>query len=549
MKIVVVGGVAGGASFAARARRLSETAEIVIFERGVAPSFANCGLPYYVGGEIQTRSKLLVTSVEQLRVRHKLDVRPRTEVTAIDRERKVVSFRSLESGQTGEMSYDKLVLSPGAQPRLPPVAGAQSDRVHTIRDLTDADRLWQAVQDNARRVVIIGGGFIGVEMAENFRRRGFYVALIERSPHVMAMCDQEMTVPLQQAMIEHGVDLYVHDEVINIDHRNDVVDVNLGSGVRLVVDLVVAAIGVDPENDLAKAAGLDIGPRGGIVVNEHQQTSDADIYAVGDAIETIDFITGGRTQVPLGGPANRQGRIAADHVFGRTTKFRGVQGTAIVGFFEHSAGMTGMSEKRLKLSGIDYRKIYLHPAHHAGYFPGAEQMTIKLLFAPADGKILGAQIVGKKGVDKRIDVLSMAIQAGMTVYDLEEVELAYAPQFGSAKDPINMAGFIAAGVLRNDQPIIQSADLPAMLEAGAKLIDVRTPKEFASGHIPGAVNIPVDDLRNRLGEIPQSASIISYCKVGQRGYLATRILLQNGYDARNLSGGFTTWQLLHPRSE
>ncbi|MCA8988857.1 MAG: FAD-dependent oxidoreductase [Planctomycetaceae bacterium] len=549
MKIVVVGGVAGGASFAARARRLSETAEIVIFERGVAPSFANCGLPYYVGGEIQTRSKLLVTSVEQLRVRHKLDVRPRTEVTAIDRERKVVSFRSLESGQTGEMSYDKLVLSPGAQPRLPPVAGAQSDRVHTIRDLTDADRLWQAVQDNARRVVIIGGGFIGVEMAENFRRRGFYVALIERSPHVMAMCDQEMTVPLQQAMVEHGVDLYVNDEVTNIDHRNDVVDVNLGSGVRLVVDLVVAAIGVDPENDLAKAAGLDIGPRGGIVVNEHQQTSDADIYAVGDAIETIDFITGGRTQVPLGGPANRQGRIAADHVFGRTTKFRGVQGTAIVGFFEHSAGMTGMSEKRLKLSGIDYRKIYLHPAHHAGYFPGAEQMTIKLLFAPADGKILGAQIVGKKGVDKRIDVLSMAIQAGMTVYDLEEVELAYAPQFGSAKDPINMAGFIAAGVLRNDQPIIQSADLPAMLEAGAKLIDVRTPKEFASGHIPGAVNIPVDDLRNRLGEIPQSTSIISYCKVGQRGYLATRILLQNGYDARNLSGGFTTWQLLHPRSE
>jgi len=441
MKLLIVGGVAGGASAAARARRLAENTSIVLFERGPDVSFANCGLPYYVGGEIAERNKLLVVTPELLRSRFQLDVRVRSSVEAIDRAAKKVRVRDLVSGREYEEAYDKLILAPGAAPLRPPIPGIDLPGVFTLRNLQDVDHIKDRVDHGVKQAVVVGAGFIGLELVENFVRRGIAVT-------------------------------------------------------------------------------------------------------VGDAIEVKDFVTGEPTQVPLAGPANRQGRIAADHIFGRAARYRGTQGTAIVRVFDLTAALTGAAEKVLRRASRPYRKIYVHPSNHAGYYPGAEAMTIKLLFDPVTGRVLGVQAVGGAGVDKRIDVLAMAIQAGMTVFDLEESELAYSPQYGSAKDPINMAGFVAAGLVRGDHPQV---DVEAVWndppDQRPFLVDVRTPQEFSGGHIPGAVNIPLDELRSRLEELPKGKKIAAYCQVGQRGYLATRILLQAGFPAVNIGGGYKTYQL------
>jgi NADPH-dependent 2,4-dienoyl-CoA reductase/sulfur reductase-like enzyme/rhodanese-related sulfurtransferase len=547
MRLLIVGGVAGGDSAATRARRLSEAAEIVVFERGPDLSFANCGLPYYLGGEIADRKKLLVTTPERLRERFRLDVRSRSSVEAIDRAARTVRVREIESGRVYDERFDKLILAPGAAPIRPPIAGIDAPSVFTLRHLEDVDRIKQAVDAGADSAVVVGGGFIGLELVENLARRGIATTLVELLDQIMPPLDKEMTTPLADALRRHGVSLILSDSAQAIASTGAGLIVQLKSGKQLPASLVVVGVGVRPENRLAVEAGLELGPRGGIRVNDHLQTSDPDIYAVGDAIEVTDFVTGQPTLVPLAGPANRQGRIAADHIFGRDSHYRGTQGTAIVRVFDLTAACTGASEKSLKRAERQFRKVYVHPTQHAGYYPGAQAMTLKLLFESEGGRILGAQAVGGEGVDKRIDVLAVAIQAGMTVFDLEEMELAYAPQYGSAKDPVNMAGFVAAGLLRGDHPQVDVEKvLAARPSARPLLLDVRTPDEFQSGHLPGARNIPVDELRQRVRELPRDRDIAAYCQVGQRGYLATRILLQSGFRVSNIAGGYKTYRLFFP---
>ena len=417
-----------------------------------------------------------------------------------------------------------------------------------MRNLQDVDRIKERVDHGVKQAVVVGAGFIGLELVENFVQRGIATTVVELQDQVLPPFDKEMTTPILETLVAKGVTVLLGQSAEGFEQTPDGIVVRLKSGERLPAQLVILGVGVRPENKLAVDAGLEVGPRGGIRVNEFLQTSDPDIYAVGDAIEVKDFVSGDPTQVPLAGPANRQGRIAADNIFGRSVKYRGTQGTAIVGVFDRTAAMTGASEKALRRANRPYRKVYVHPAHHAGYYPGAEQMTLKILFHPETGKLLGAQAVGGAGVDKRIDVLAVAIQAGMTVFDLEEMELAYAPQYGSAKDPINMAGFVAGGMLRGDHPQV---DVEAVLAAPADqrpfLLDVRTSQEFSAGNIPGAVNIPVDDLRSRLDELPRDREIAVYCQVGQRGYLATRILRQKGFSASNIGGGYKTYKLFRPK--
>lgn len=549
MKLLIVGGVAGGASAAARARRLSEAAEIILFERGPDVSFANCGLPYYVGGEIAERDKLLIVTPDRLQTRYKLDVRTRSSVEAIDRSAKKVRVRDLSSAREYEESYDKLILAPGAAPLRPSVPGIDTPGIFTLRNLQDVDRIKQAIDDGVKQAVVVGAGFIGLELVENLVRRGIKTTVVELQDQVLPPFDKEITSPIADHLVDKGVSLLLGQSAEAFEMTPDGLMVHLKSGQRLAAQLVILGVGVRPENKLAVDAGLEVGPRGGIRVNEHLQTNDPDVYAVGDAIEVRDFVTGLPTQVPLAGPANRQGRIAADHIFGRDARYRGTQGTAIVRVFDLTAAMTGASEKALQRAKRNYRKVYVHPTNHASYYPGAEGMTLKVLFDPTDGKLLGAQAVGGQGVDKRIDVLAVAIQAGMTAYDLEEMELAYSPQYGSAKDPINMAGFVAAGLLRGDHPQV---DVESVVNnsPGERpfVVDVRTPQEFDRGHIPGAVNIPVDALRNRLGDLPLDLGIAVYCQVGQRGYLATRILMQAGFKVANIGGGYKTYKLFHPTS-
>jgi len=546
MKLLIVGGVAGGASAAARARRLSEDAQIILLERGPDVSFANCGLPYYVGGEITDRDKLLVVTPERLRTRYKLDVRVWSSVEGIDRAAKKVRVRNLVSGREYQESYDKLILAPGAAPLRPPIPGIDLPGIFTLRNLQDVDRIKQKVDQGVKQAVVVGAGFIGLELVENFVRRGITTTVVELQDQVLPPFDKEMTTPIAEHLAARGVSVLLGQSAEAFEKSAEGLIVQLKSGQRLPAQLVVLGVGVRPENKLAVDANLEVGPRGGIRVNEHLQTSDPDIYAVGDAIEVKDFVLGVPTQVPLAGPANSQGRIAADHIFGRAARYRGTQGTAIVRVVDLTAAITGASEKSLQRAKRAYRKVYVHPANHASYYPGAQAMTLKLVFDPTTGKVFGAQAVGGDGVDKRIDVLAVAIQAGMTVFDLEEMELAYSPQYGSAKDPINMAGFVASGLLRGEHPQVDvEAVMPASNET---LVDVRTPQEFAAGHIQDAVNIPVDDLRSRLGELPRDRKIAVYCQVGQRGYLATRILRQAGFDAVNIGGGFKTYRLMHPNA-
>jgi NADPH-dependent 2,4-dienoyl-CoA reductase/sulfur reductase-like enzyme/rhodanese-related sulfurtransferase len=544
MKLLIVGGVAGGASAAARARRLSEEAEIILFERGPDVSFANCGLPYYLGGTISQREKLLVTTAKRLHERFNLDVRTLTSVEAIDRARKKVRCREIVTGREYEESYDKLILSPGAAPVQPPIPGIDLPGIHTLRDLNDTDAIKARIDQGVRQAVVVGAGFIGLEMVENLVALGIDTTLVESEDQALPPLDIEMTTPLTEALAAHEVTVLLGDSVACFEPAAEGLAVHLTSARRLQAQLVVVGVGVRPENKLAVDAGLAVGPHGGIRVNDHLATSDPNIYAVGDAIEVAEFISSEPVQVPLAGPANRQGRIAADNVFGRAVRYRGTQGTAIVGLFGRAAAITGASEKVLLRANRPYRKVYVHPANHAGYYPGAEAMALKVLFDPASGRVLGAQAVGGAGVDKRIDVLAVAIQAGMTVFDLEEMELAYAPQFGSAKDPVNMAGFVAAGLLRGDHPQVDIEVVLALPpENRPLLLDVRTAQEFAQGHIPGAVNVPIDELRAHLHDVSRNHEIAVYCQVGQRGYLATRILKQAGYSVVNLGGGYKTYKL------
>ncbi len=541
-KILIVGGVAGGASAAARARRLDETAEIILFERGPDISFANCGLPYHIGGAIAERDKLLVTTPEAMVAKFKLDVRTRNEVLSIDRAKKAIAVRNLKSGEEYTESYDHLILSPGAAPVRPPIPGIDNPNVLTLRNLEDMDWIMKSL-DGAKSVAVIGGGYIGLEMAEALRDRKLETTLIELAPQVMGPADPEMATVLHQELRLFGVNLKLETSVTAFEETENGVDLILSAGERLHVDLAVLAIGVKPEASLADDAGLELGATGGIKVNDHMQTSDESIYAVGDAVEVLDYLTKAPALIPLAGPANRQGRIAADNIFGRDSIYNQTQGTAICKVFNMAIGMTGLSEKAAKRQGIAYEKVYVHPASHASYYPGAHPLSLKLLFDPETGRVLGAQAVGADGVDKRIDVLAVAIRAGLSVYDLEEMELTYAPPFGSARDPVNYAGFVAGNVLRGDVELchLEEAVNPA---GGQKLIDVRDPEEVEGGTIPGAKNIPLNHLRENLAALDKETEYLVFCQVGLRGYLACRILQQSGFKCRNLSGGYKTYMMV-----
>jgi len=547
-RIVIIGGVAGGASAAARARRLSENADIVMFERGEHISFANCGLPYHIGGQIPDRKRLIVVEPELMRRRFRIDVRLRTEVTAVDRRQKEVVAVDRATGREYRQPYDALVLSPGAAPVQPPIPGADGPLVMTLRNLVDMDAIIAALKEREpKRALVVGGGYVGLEIAEAFRDRGLDVTVVELADQVMGTVDPEMASLLHQELKLNGVDLRLGSSVTEFKERDGGLEVLLSTGEKVECGLAVVAIGVRPEVTLAREAGLRIGELGGIVVDDHMRTSDPAIYAVGDAVEVTHFVGGGAALIPLAGPANRQGRIAADNICGRDSVYRGTQGTAICKVFNLAVGMTGLSEKALRKAGVPCEKIYVHPANHASYYPGASPIALKLLFDPETGKILGAQAVGVSGVDKRIDVLATALRAGMTVFDLEELELAYAPPYGSAKDAINYAGFVAANVLRGDAQLCHAADL---VDPGPdqQVLDIRTEAELVAGAIPGAKHIPLDEIRERLDELPRDKELLVFCGIGLRGYLACRILCQLGFRCRNLTGGYKTYLMAtgHP---
>jgi len=543
-RVVIVGGVAGGASCAARLRRLDESAQIVIFDRGPYVSFANCGLPYYVGNVIADERSLLVASAETFRERFNVEVHTDTEVTGIDRQAQTITLHDLRTDQTRTEPYDVLVLSPGAAPIRPPLPGVDLPGVFAVRSIPDSRRIRAWIDERgARRAVVVGGGFIGLEMVENLQHRDLAVTLLEKLTQVMPPLDAEMAAPLGAHLAAHGVSLHLGDGLAGIEAApSGALAVVAESGARLAADLVILSIGVRPETGLARDAGLPLGPRGGIVVDAEMRTTDPHIWALGDAVEVHDVLTGQETILPLAGPANRQGRIAAESIAGRPTRFRGVQATAVVGVLGMTVASTGASEKGLRRAGVtDFAKVYLHPGHHAGYYPGARPIHLKLLFSTNDGRILGAQAVGTEGVEKRIDVIATAIQFGGTVHDLAEAELCYAPQYGAAKDPVNLAGMIAANALAGDMPL---ADWAQLGSTEALIVDVREPQEYAAGHIPNAVNLPLSQLRQRFTELPGDREIWLTCGVGQRAYYAARFLAQHGYHPRNLSGGFTTYQAL-----
>ncbi|WP_096085107.1 FAD-dependent oxidoreductase [Agaribacterium haliotis] len=546
-KIVIVGGVAGGASAAARARRLSEDAEIIIFERDRFISFANCGLPYHIGGEIKERAKLLVQTPESMGARFNLDVRIETEVTAIHADKKTVSVHELGSGKVYEESYDELILSPGAVPFVPPIAGVENSKVFTLRNIPDMDNIIRYINVEApRSAVVVGGGFIGIEMAEALIHRGIETTLLELSNQVLGPLDAEMATPLHTEMRRNGVRLKLGQSLSAISEGDEQLTLELSDGKVIDTDMVIMAIGVRPETSLIRGTDIKLGERGGIAVDAHMRTSVANIWAVGDAIEVKDFVSQQMTTVPLAGPANRQGRIVAENIFGRDTEYKDTQGTSICKVFNLAAASTGQNEKNLKRANIAYEKIYVHAKDHAGYYPGATQVSLKLLFDPQTGSLLGAQSVGEKGVDKRIDVLALAIRSGLTVFDLEESELCYAPPFGSAKDVINQAGFVAANVIRQDMKICQ-AERVLNCSPNMQIVDVRSPQEIGElGAIDGAINIPVNQLRKRLDELPRDKNIVVYCAVGLRGYVAYRMLVQHGFNVKNLTGGYTTY-LMHER--
>ncbi len=549
-RVVVVGGVAGGMSTAARLRRLAESASIVVIERDDYVSFANCGLPYHIGGEIEKRSDLLLQTPTSLADTLALEVRTGHEVVGIDRDAHVVAVRDLATGEQYTEPYDKLVLATGATPLRPPLPGVDHARVFTLRSIPDMDAIKAVVDGGATRAVVVGGGYIGLEVAEALRHRGLEVTLVEAAEHVMAVLDREMSREVEDHLEAHGVHLHLGTSAqafSDTPGEPGGVRVDLGEAGTVDADLVVLAVGVRPETSLARTAGLAVTERGALVVDEHQRTSDPDVYAVGDSVQVIDTVTGSPVVVPLAGPANRQGRVAADHIVrggGRSARYSTTQGTSVVKVFEMTAGVTGATETTLQRAGREYAKVYLHPSGHASYYPGTAPMHLKVLFDPLDGTLLGAQAAGYDGVDKRIDVLAVAIRAGMTVEDLEELELAYAPPYGSAKDPVNMAGFQASNVLRGDLHLWYAEEWPA-LPTGAVLLDVRSRREHERWNIRGSRLIPLKQLRDRLDELPREAPVFVYCRSGFRSYLAYRLLRQHGYTAATLSGGELTFRAVH----
>ena len=545
MNYLIIGGVAGGATVAARLRRMDEKANIVLFERGKYVSYANCGLPYYIGDTINNREKLFVQTVKGFTDRFRIDIRTEQEVTAIRPDKKEVEVKNLSTGEIYTETYDKLVLSPGAEPLRPGIEGIGSKKIFTLRNVPDTDTIKNYINiEKPKRAIVVGGGFIGLEMAENLHDLGIQVDVVEMANQVMAPLDFSMAAIVHQQLTDKGVGVHLEDGVSRFEENDGGVTVHLRSGKQIATDMVLLSIGVRPETKLAKEAGLAIGERGGIAVNDYMQTSDADIYALGDATEVKNLVTGQPSLIPLAGPANKQGRIVADNIiFGNKKKYAGSIGTSIAKVFDLTVAATGANAKLLQRNNIPYTSSYTHGASNAGYYPGAVPMSIKILFDPENGKLLGAQIVGFNGVDKRIEMLEQVIQRGGTIYDLTELEHAYAPPYSSAKDPVNMAGFVAENILKGKSQIIQWREL-AELPADTIRIDVRTRDEHKLGSIPGFINIPVDELREHLDELPKDKLIIVSCAVGLRGYLAYRILVQNGFkNVRNLSGGYKTWSV------
>ncbi|PEY30131.1 CoA-disulfide reductase [Bacillus cereus] len=546
-KIVVVGGVAGGASVAARLRRLSEEDEIIMFERGEYISFANCGLPYYIGGVIQERQKLLVQTVEKMSKRFHLDIRVLSEVIKINKEEKTIIVKNVMTNETYEESYDILILSPGSKPIVPPIPGIETVKaLFTLRNVPDTDRIKGYIDEKKpRHATVIGGGFIGVEMAENLREKGIDVTLVEMNNQVMPPIDYEMAAYVHEHMKQHGVQLILEDGVDAFEEDGAVVC--LKSGSKINTDMIIFSIGVGPESRLAKEAGLELGVRGTIKVNEKLQTSDSSIYAIGDAIEVKDFVTETETMIPLAWPANRQGRLLADIIHGHTKSvYKGTMGTSIAKVFELTVASTGVNEKVLQRLNIPYEVVHVQANSHAGYYPNAYPVLLKLIFNKESGEIYGAQAVGRDGVDKRIDVIATAMKAHLKAMDLPDLELAYAPPYSSAKDPVNMVGYAASNIIEGLVDTVQWHEIDHIVQNGGYLIDVREPNELKQGMIKGSVNIPLDELRERLDEIPVNEEIYITCQLGMRGYVAARMLMEKGYKVKNVDGGFKLYATVLP---
>ncbi len=546
-KIVIIGGVAGGATAAARARRLDETAEITIIEMGKYVSFANCGLPYFISGDIKNRNKLLLQTPKGFNDRYKIQVLVETEAIAINREEKYVLVKNHLGEQ--KIFYDKLILSQGGRPIVPDIPGAKSPHVFILRDLTDMDSIHEFIQNHhPKNAVVVGGGFIGLEMAEALHKRGLKVTIVEKADQVMINHDKEFSEMILQHLKEHQIEVFLKTSLTSIDLNSKTATLEDGS--KIPADVILFSIGVRPELNLVKQAGLAIGETGGALVNEYLESSDPDIYIIGDMAEITQRVSGKKVRVPLAGPANRQGRIAASNALGEKRKYKGALGSSIVKIFHKTAAMTGLSEKVLKQNGIQYDVATVHPNHHAGYYPGAKQLTLKLLYSKPDGKILGAQAFGEEGVDKRIDVIATAILGNLTVFDLEEVDLAYAPPYSSANDPVNMACFVAENNLISFSPTISAEEFFKQIKENpsAIVLDVRDHSELHSGFLPNSLNIPLNHLRSKLHELPKDKDIYIHCRVGYRGHLATRILLQNGFTrVKNISGGYISLEVLRDK--
>mgnify|MGYP000932160993 CR=1 FL=1 len=548
-KIIIIGGVAGGATAAARLRRISEEVEVIIVERGEHISFANCGLPYYIGETIKERKKLLVQTVKGMSERFNLDIRIFSEAIHINSESKTVTIKNLQSGEVYEESYDTLLLSPGAQPIVSLIPGIEEhESLFTLRNIPDTDYIKNYVDTKQpKKAVVIGAGFIGLEMAENLAERGIEVTIVQRGNQVMNPIDFEMASILHNHLIEKGVKLIFNNSVQAFeDHGKKAI---LADGTGLQTELTILSIGVRPENELAITAGLELGARGGIVVNEFLQTSNPDIYAVGDAVEVVDYINGTKTMIPLAGPANRQGRIVANNMMGKKETYKGTLGTSIAKVFDLTVASVGNNEKTLKRLGVPYEVVHIHPASHAGYYPGASPIALKLIFDKESSKIYGAQAIGKDGVDKRMDVIATAIIGGLTAEELTTLELSYAPPYSSAKDPVNMAGYVASNIIEGELEHIQWHEVDQIVADGGLLIDVRDAKERENGFIEGSINIPLNDLRNHLAELPTNQTIYVSCQVGLRGYLASRILKNHGYSVKNVDGGWKTYSAVYESSK
>ena len=539
-KVLVIGGVAGGASAAARLRRLDEKAEIIMFERDEYISFANCGLPYYIGETIKDRNKLLVQTPEAMKARFNIDVRTNSEVIKVDTTNKKVTVNSKQKG-IYEESYDALILSPGAKALKPNIPGINSERIFTLRNIPDTDSVKAYVdKKGVDSAIVIGGGYVGVEMAENLKERGLEVTLVEAAPHILAPFDSDMVVLAEKELVQSGIRLILNDGVKSFAEIGNKIETTLNSEAKLTADMIILAIGVTPDTNFLKESGIDFGPRGHILVSERMETSAPGVYAVGDAIEVVDFVTKSKTAIPLAGPANKQGRIAADNVAGIKSSFKGSQGTSIIKLFGLTAAGTGANERTLQRLNIPYKTVIIHPVSHASYYPGAVPMTLKLIFNE-EGKVLGAQGIGYDGVDKRIDVIATVIRLGGTVEDLTELELAYAPPFSSAKDPVNMIGFVAQNVLTGKSKVMTWEEIAKLDQEEYILVDVRTEEEYENGHVEGAVNIPVDSLRERMSELDPGKKILGYCQVGLRGHVAESILNQYGYEFINVTGGYKSY--------